>query len=548
MRVHIVCRDATSDQVLARLAGMLAAAPGFTVSERPDLAASVNYFFPYLEWDRHREFKATPTAAWFTHRDIGRKEKETLWAEAAQAVDLRLTSSPVYARELETVGATALVTPPLDRERFALADRPPHDRSVIGTSGYVYPGGRKGEKLLARLAREVEADVIACGEGWPVPTQHLDWGAVPGFYQSLDLYVCTSRIEGIGYGPLEAMACGVPVVVPEGVGVFDELPHFADVHRYAPGQYASLKAAVDAALARIIAGQVDHRALRESTWSYTAEAWIDTHLEAFEDLLDLPTAPLDVEPAIAAEGEWRQRAGIYIVAYGDPARNCAKRAIQSAKAFMPDLPVVLVSDRALGAGEDATFEHSDDDLGARSVKTEIYDLAPEAWEYVLYLDADTEVVADISFLFQVLADGWDAVFCINPAQYVLAREMSRPDNADEIRETFAQLGTDELLQLNGGVFGFRRGERTAAFFRAWHAEWKRYGKRDQAALDRVLYRAPLRVYVLGNEWNTITRYLPPERTAGILHYPMQARRWKGAVKGRLDSSEAWASVHPGGKA
>ena len=174
----------------------------------------------------------------------------------------------------------------------------------------------------------------------------------------------------------------------------------------------------------------------------------------------------------------------------------------------------------------------------------LYDLAFESWEYVLYLDAYTEVIADISFLFQVLADGWDMVMCTNPAQYHLAREMRRPDNQDECDETFKAMGTDEVLQLNGGVFGFRRNERTATVIRGWHEEWGRWSRRDQAAFDRALYANPLRIYVLGNEWNTITRYIAAERTAGILHYPLTARRWKGLLSGNLKSREAWASVHP----
>lgn len=165
----------------------------------------------------------------------------------------------------------------------------------------------------------------------------------------------------------------------------------------------------------------------------------------------------------------------------------------------------------------------------------------------MYLDADTEITADISFLFDLLADGWEALFCVNPAKYALVREMNRPDNKEETKKTIDLLGSDEILQLNGGVFGFRRNENTARFMRAWHQEWAKYGARDQGALTRVLYTQPIRVYVLGNEWNTVTRYIPPERTAGILHYPMQARRWKGRINGRLDGTEAWAAVHPGNK-
>ena len=83
------------------------------------------------------------------------------------------------------------------------------------------------------------------------------------------------------------------------------------------------------------------------------------------------------------------------------------------------------------------------------------------------------------------------------------------------------------------------------------AEWTRYGKRDQAALDRALYAAPLRLYVLNGVWNCITRYpdVRPENAA-ILHHPMSARRWMGIINGRLDGPEArrkadeWEAVHP----
>ncbi len=42
------------------------------------------------------------------------------------------------------------------------------------------------------------------------------------FYQALDLYVAPQRWEGFGLTPLEAMACGVPVIATR-VGAFEEL-------------------------------------------------------------------------------------------------------------------------------------------------------------------------------------------------------------------------------------------------------------------------------------------------------------------------------------
>lgn len=213
----------------------------------------------------------------------------------------------------------------------------------------------------------------------------------------------------------------------------------------------------------------------------------------------------------------------------------------SFKTHMPDVEIALASSNKLG-GEDIFINHPDEDIGGRAAKVQINDLVPKDWEYIMYLDADTEVIADISFLYQVLEDGWDMVICKNPARFHVAREMKRGDNNDECEVTFRQIGTDELIQLNAGVFAYQRNDRTKAFFDAWHREWKRYGKRDQAALLRALFNYPLKLYVLGNEWNTITRYDSPDISAGVLHYPMTARRWRGKIAGRSDGKEAWQAV------
>ena len=129
----------------------------------------------------------------------------------------------------------------------------------------------------------------------------------------------------------------------------------------------------------------------------------------------------------------------------------------------------------------AEFERQKDKLKKieeQTEKTKIYALAPADWEYVMYLDADTEIIADISFLYDVLADGWEMVICKNPGRFHVCANMVRPDNPDECAKTFAVMGTKEATQLNGGVFAFRRCERVKAFFDAWHDEWQRWGKRE----------------------------------------------------------------------
>lgn len=538
MNVNVIVAESESDQVLARLARQLAKATGWNLSRTPNSKADINYFFPYLTWADFQDFKQTPTAAWFTHRDTAHSEtKASIWDACARHVNMRTTSAQMYVKPLEHYGMTRIVTVPLSREQFA-PSKPKRGKFTIGFSGYTYPGGRKGEHLVAELMRRIGdgAQFIASGRGWPCECRERDFSQLPAFYNSLSLYVCTSTIEGIGYPPLEAMACGIPIVVPRGVGVFDELPSVQFLYRYNAGDIDDLERAVREAMAE--PNPVNVESLRGVTLRFTSDAWRDTHIMAFEDFL-YGVRPVPTLPA------WAEHSGVYVCAYGKPARECAVRLFTSLKRYMPGLPICLVSDRALGAGEDVFVRNNDEDIGSRSAKTKIYDLAPREWDYVLYLDADTEIVGSIAYLFELLQDGWELVFCTNPAQYHIARTMVRPDNQDECEATWKQLGTDEILQFNGGVFSFRRNDRTERFFRNWHTEWKRWAKRDQAALDRALYAHPLRVFVLsGRVWNCVTRYWEPDGHEAILHYPMQARRWRGLINGRLDSSEAWAAVHP----
>ena len=72
---------------------------------------------------------------------------------------------------------------------------------------------------------------------------------MPDWYRALDLFVAPQRWEGFGVTPLEAMACGVPVVATT-VGVFDELVADGETGRLVPpGDAAGMRAAVEAALA-----------------------------------------------------------------------------------------------------------------------------------------------------------------------------------------------------------------------------------------------------------------------------------------------------------
>lgn len=547
--IHVVVYDLSDpdSSILARKALALRAA-GWTVGETPDVKADLNYFFPYITWSqRYNGWHETPTSAYFTHRETANwPGKQLWWDQAAEGVDLRLTTSRYNLPHLEPYGPTALVPyPPIDRDLF----KPGRKRKaggkgkrlpVIGLSGFVdQRSGRKGEAMVQRLARDLRgrAEFCAIGRGWPVPTRLVQQGEIPGFYTSLDAFLCTSTNEGVPMTILEALASGVPVIVPSGVGIVDDLPDLDGIWRYEAGHYPQLLDVARQAVRAYADGDLpDRKALRDATELYTVASWCRDHVAAVDDFL----CPA-VEPPVRVK-DWREAAGMYCVAFGKPSRRCAVTCIRSFKAHHPDIPVAFAGASPLNAGEDVFIQREDIDIGGRLAKLAVYDAAPAEWEYVLYLDADTETVGDLSPLYQTLAHGWEAVICRDMAKYHVARMMRRPDNEAEYNETMDLLGCGEVMQYNGGVFAFRRCEQTREFFELWNREWQKYGARDQGALLRALYQHPLRLWVLGNEWNASDRYPAPTGEVAIWHHNMQARRWGGLIYGRTDDDAAWARV------
>lgn len=258
-------------------------------------------------------------------------------------------------------------------------------------------------------------------------------------------------------------------------------------------------------------------------------------------------SPEMASPASIATNGGGAARGIYCVAFGDPARECAARMIASVKKHLPEIPVMLCAAAPIG-GEDLFVRQPDSDVGGRLAKLLAYELTPPEWEAVLYLDADTEVVSgDVRLYFDLIEDGWDFVICKDPMREDVAQLPRHKYDAAEVDELEATLGTLHVLMLNGGVWCFARNERVAAFFARWQTEWKRFARRDQGALLRALYADPLRLYVLGNEWNYFPAYSSRiTEPAGLLHYPGSARRWSGQLPGRLDGEAAWNQVNGNG--
>lgn len=288
LEVNVVCRNYKDDRVIPRFSRYLGNFLGWHVSSRPVPGADLYYLSAYFEYSFMRgELRSAPMAAYFTHREEhppGNNKAKTFDRVAAH-VNLRIATAPMYADLLTPFGDTALISAPVERERFRIPKRAKNQKIIAGFSGYTYPNKRKGE-LLARsvisskLGKKIEWR--ASGRGWPVPTQKYPWSEMAAFYQSLDILVITASVEGVPMPPLEVLSCGGSVVIPRGVGLLDELPDLKGIHRYKRGDKVSLLAAFQEAIES--RSSVNREDLREVTAPYTIMAWCEQHRAAFQEV------------------------------------------------------------------------------------------------------------------------------------------------------------------------------------------------------------------------------------------------------------------------
>jgi len=127
--------------------------------------------------------------------------------------------------------------------------------SVIFTGRVTRDNATFHGDLLARIAAAGLQDRVRfLGE--------LQWEQVVRHYQALDLFCAPARWEGFGLTPLEAMACGVPVVAAD-VGAFDQLIPAQAGTVVPPGDRAALTEALRGWIddpVRLAAGSVAARA------------------------------------------------------------------------------------------------------------------------------------------------------------------------------------------------------------------------------------------------------------------------------------------------
>lgn len=173
------------------------------------------------------------------------------------------------------------------------------------------------------------------------------------------------------------------------------------------------------------------------------------------------------------------------IAYGPKAKKECELSIKSLKQRSPRLPITVIDES----------KFSDPGPGARWAKLNMDQLVE--YDNILYLDADTRVLGDLSAGFEILND-WD--LAIAPSKNQGGAIFAHIRNEAEKQTTLDEIGNPWPLQLQAGVMFVNR-LRCAGLFVEWRKQWQRYKDQDQAALLRALDICPVKLWLLGRDWN-----------------------------------------------
>ena len=218
---------------------------------------------------------------------------------------------------------------------------------------------------------------------------------------------------------------------------------------------------------------------------------------------------------------------VFYVAYGAPARYEARVSVDSLRVHHPKWRVmVCTDDDSWGStNHHLAFLYGVDDpkdRGARRVKLHADRLT--MCGYVLYLDADTRVLGDLSSLLSPLADGWEIVLAPSTRQGAdVLGHLSEEDRSLTLRALQTENGVS-VLGLQCGVMAFRKTAAVAALFAAWREEWERFKDQDQGAFLRALHRCPVRLWLVGNLFNCPAGPSMPEDAVIEHHFGAAKRR------------------------
>lgn len=184
--------------------------------------------------------------------------------------------------------------------------------------------------------------------------------------------------------------------------------------------------------------------------------------------------------------------GVVYVAYGNAAiREASKSIISLRRHNNYNVYVICGKHTDIPGVSHIIFDNPG--KGARWAKLNM-DLLVD-YGTVCYLDADTRVNERLDAPFKMVEAGWDLIMTPSVNQ---GGDTLRHIDKEERKYTLEKIMWP--LQLQAGVMFFNR-ERCTSLFEAWRSEWQRYKDQDQAAFTRALHREPVKIGLLGRDWN-----------------------------------------------
>lgn len=219
MKINIVCDEADEGWIYNQFIDQFKkySKNKIVVNETNVDKYNVIYFLPYYTWYKTDK----PSTSWQSHQE----KSGTLHSKfitIAKEVDCALSHSQKYAtilRDNHNLTNVMSIIPGVDLEKFKLRSikrSVKTDKLVVGYIGRQYTSSnRKNPKLLDKIGKLSFVEFRTTGG-------KLKLSDVPKFYRGLDLVISPAVIEG---GPLaiqESLACGLPILCMENVGVANE--------------------------------------------------------------------------------------------------------------------------------------------------------------------------------------------------------------------------------------------------------------------------------------------------------------------------------------
>ena len=144
----------------------------------------------------------------------------------------------LYAAQPDLPAPDAVISDGVDTDRFSPRETErtqdaPVALGWVGNSAWGRQSGGYDVKGFSRLFEPMMRFLAASGHAVEAKVadpqvRRISFEDMPDFYRQLDVFVCTSAIEGTPNPVLEAMACGIPVVSTD-VGIVAEV--FGDLQK-----------------------------------------------------------------------------------------------------------------------------------------------------------------------------------------------------------------------------------------------------------------------------------------------------------------------------